>query len=57
MLLNLFAMLFAHKILKFIGIRRALQILDSVLGVLQVALGIQMILQALISMGVMTNVL
>ena len=57
MLLNLLAMLFAHKIVKFIAVRITLQILGSVLGVLQVALGIQMILQALILMGVMTKVL
>lgn len=57
MLLNLLAMLFAHKIVKFISVRITLQIIGSVLGVLQVALGIQMILQALILMGVISNVL
>ncbi|HHT9111214.1 MAG TPA: MarC family protein [Candidatus Brocadiaceae bacterium] len=57
MLLNLLTMLFAHKIVKFTVVRITLQILGSVLGVLQVALGIQMILQALILMGVMTKVL
>lgn len=57
MLLNLIAMLFAHKILKFISVRITLQILGSVLGVLQIALGIQMIVQALILMGVMIKVI
>ncbi|RZV59414.1 MAG: MarC family protein [Candidatus Brocadia sp. BROELEC01] len=52
MVLNFLAMLFAHKIVKFVGFVITLQILGSVLGVLQVALGIQMILQALIRMGV-----
>lgn len=55
MILNLLAMLFAHTILKFIGVI-TLQILGSVLGVLQVALGIEMILQTLIKMGVISKV-
>lgn len=49
MLLNLLAMLFAHKILRVIGVI-TLQILGCVLGVLQVALGIEIILQTLIKM-------
>ena len=57
MLLNLLAMLFAHKIVKFIVVRITLQILGSVLGVPQVALGIQIILQALILMEVISKVL
>ncbi|MCF6153990.1 MAG: MarC family protein [Candidatus Brocadia sp.] len=56
MMLNLLTMLFAHTILKFIGVITLL-ILGSVLGVLQVALGIEIILQALIKMGVLSKVL
>ncbi len=52
MMLNLLTMLYAQKILKAIGVI-TLQILGSVLGVLQVALGIEIILQALIKMGLM----
>lgn len=55
MVLNLLTMLFAHRILKVIGII-TLQILGSVLGVLQVALGIEIIIQTLIRMGLMVNV-
>ncbi|MCF6159594.1 MAG: MarC family protein [wastewater metagenome] len=50
MVLNLLMMLFAHRILKVIGVI-TLQILVSVLGVLQVALGIEIIIQTLIKMG------
>ncbi len=53
MILNLLAMLFAHKILKVIGVI-TLQILGSTLGVLQVALGIELILQTLIKMGIIS---
>ncbi|WKZ18134.1 MAG: MarC family protein [Candidatus Jettenia sp. CY-1] len=56
MVLNLLTMLFAHRILKVIGVI-TLQILGSVLGVLQVALGIEIILQTLIKMGVLPKVL
>ncbi|GAB63035.1 MAG: MarC family protein [Candidatus Jettenia sp.] len=55
MVLNLLTMLFAHRILKVIGVI-TLQILGSVLGVLQVALGIEMIIQTLIKMGLMVTV-
>lgn len=55
MALNLLTMLFAHTILKFIGVITLL-ILGSVLGVLQVALGIEIILQTFIKMGVLSNV-
>ncbi|TLD43607.1 MAG: Multiple antibiotic resistance protein marC [Candidatus Jettenia ecosi] len=55
MALNLLTMLFAHRILKVIGVI-TLQILGSVLGVLQVALGIEIILQTLIKMGLMIKV-
>lgn len=55
MVLNLLTMLFAHRILKVIGVI-TLQILGSVLGVLQVALGIEIILQTLIKMGLMIKV-
>ncbi|KKO18242.1 MAG: hypothetical protein DCC43_04545 [Candidatus Brocadia sp.] len=51
MVLNYLAMLFAHNLLKFVGVVITLQILSSVLGVLQVALGIEIIFQALIRMG------
>ncbi|NUO10182.1 MAG: MarC family protein [Candidatus Brocadia sp.] len=54
MVLNLLTMLFAHRILKVIGVI-TLQILGSVLGVLQVALGIEIILQTLIKMGLMVK--
>lgn len=55
MILNLLTMLFAHTILKFIGVI-TLFILGSVLGVLQVALGIEIILQTFIKMGVLSKV-
>ena len=42
MILNLFAMLYARRILKAVGMM-PLQIIGSVLSVLQVALGVQMI--------------
>jgi multiple antibiotic resistance protein len=42
LLLDLFAMLFAHRILRTLGV--PLQVLGAVLGVLQAALGIQVIL-------------
>lgn len=56
MVVNFFAMLFAHKIVKLVGVVITMQILGSVLGVLQVALGIEMIFQALIKMGFIVNV-
>ncbi len=55
MILNLLTMLFAHKILKVIGII-TLQILGSVLGVLQVALGIEIIIQTITKMWLMVKV-
>lgn len=55
MILNLLTMLFAHKILKVIGVI-TLQILSSVLSVLQVALGIEIIIQTLIKMGLMVKI-
>lgn len=54
MVLNLLTMLFAHKILKFIGVI-TLHILGSILGVLQVALGVEIILLTLIKLGVITS--
>lgn len=55
MVLNLLTMLFAHTILKYIGVI-TLHILGSILAVLQVALGIEIILQAFIKMGVLLKV-
>jgi multiple antibiotic resistance protein len=52
MVLNLLAMLYARKILKAIGIM-PLQIVGSVLSVLQVALGVQMILGGLRIIGLL----
>ena len=52
MILNLFAMLYAREILKVIGIM-PLQIVGTVLSVLQVALGVQMILGGLRIIGVL----
>ena len=49
--LDLLAMLFADRIVKTPGVAPALGILGSVLGILQVALGIQAILTALRVMG------
>lgn len=54
MALNLLTMLFAHKILKFIGVI-TLQILGNVLGVLQVALGVEIILLTLMKLGVIVS--
>lgn len=56
MILNFLAMLFAHKIVKFIGVVITLQILGCVNGVLQVALGIELILQTLIKMKILSKV-
>ncbi|MBV8883330.1 MAG: MarC family protein [Chroococcidiopsidaceae cyanobacterium CP_BM_RX_35] len=50
MVINLLAMLFAPQILKFIGVT-TLRILAAVLGILQVALAIQMIIKALVMLG------
>ena len=52
MILNLFAMLYARRILKAVGMM-PLQIIGSVLSVLQVALGVQMILAGLRMIGVL----
>jgi len=52
MVINLLAMLFAAQLLKFIGIT-TLRILGALLGILQVALAIQMILGAFILLGVL----
>lgn len=52
MVLNLLAMLYARKILKVIGIM-PLQIVGTVLSVMQVALGVQMIIGGLRMTGVL----
>lgn len=52
MVLNLLAMLYARKILKVIGIM-PLQIVGTVLSVMQVALGVQMILGGLRMIGIL----
>ncbi|HQU32529.1 MAG TPA: hypothetical protein PLA96_13660, partial [Candidatus Brocadia sapporoensis] len=49
--LNLLTMLFAHKIPKVIGII-TLIMLGTVIGVLQAALGVEIILRALTLLGV-----
>ncbi|MCF6150654.1 MAG: MarC family protein [Candidatus Kuenenia sp.] len=54
MVMNLLTMLFAQNILKFIG-TITLQILGSILGVLQVALGVEIVLRALITLGVIVS--
>lgn len=54
MFLNLLTMLFAHKILKVIGII-TLIMLGTVIGVLQVALGVEIILRALTLLGVIVS--
>jgi multiple antibiotic resistance protein len=54
MLLNLVAMLFARWIMRGIGVL-ALQILGAVLGVLQVALAIEMVLRALRELQVLQS--
>ncbi|MDR4508571.1 MAG: MarC family protein [Candidatus Brocadiaceae bacterium] len=54
MALNLLTMLFAQKIMKCIGII-TLQILGSILGVLQVALGAEIILRALLQLGIIVS--
>ena len=51
MIINLLTMLYAHQILRWIG-KTALQILGAVLGILQVALSIQIIFLALSRIGV-----
>lgn len=51
LLLNFLAMLFARKVLTSLGI--ALAILGAVLSVVQVALGLQIIRQSLLAMGVL----
>ena len=51
MVLNLLMMLFAHQVLKLVGIA-PLSILGAVLGILQVALAIQMMLSALVMLHV-----
>lgn len=51
MLIDLLAMLYAQRILKFTG-TAALQILSVVLGVLQVALGLELIILALTDLGI-----
>jgi len=51
MLLNLVAMLFAHPILKYLGM--PMQIVGIVLGVIQVALGLQIIVIGLRGLGVL----
>jgi len=54
MILNLLAMVYARKILKVVGMM-PLQIVGTVLSVLQVALGVQMILGGLRMIGVLTG--
>jgi len=51
MLVNLVAMLFAHPILKYLGM--PMQIIGIVLGVIQVALGLQIIVIGLRGLGVL----
>ena len=51
MVIDLFAMLHAHRILRLIG-TASLQILGVVLGVLQVALGLDLIIMALVELGI-----
>lgn len=55
MVLNLFAMLYARTILKVIGLM-PLQIVGTVLSVMQVALGVQMILGGLRMIGILQQV-
>jgi multiple antibiotic resistance protein len=50
MVLNLLCMLYARQILKVIGVT-VLQILGAVLGVLQIALGMEYLLRAMIILG------
>jgi multiple antibiotic resistance protein len=52
MLLNLLAMLFAHKVMRGAGLA-LMQVLGAVLGVLQVALALQIMLYALTNLGVL----
>ena len=54
MVLNLLAMLFAHRIMAGAAVV-VLQILGAVLGVLQVALAIEMILRASRQLGVLNG--
>jgi len=51
--LNLLAMLFAHAVLKWAGL--LLQILGTVLGIVQVALGLQFMLTGLRSLGILAE--
>ena len=54
MLLNLVAMLFARPIVQYLAM--PLQIVGIVLGIIQVALGLQIIVQGLRGLGVLTRV-
>ena len=50
MLLNLVAMLYARPVLKYLGM--PMQLLGTVLGIIQVALGLQIILAGLRRLGI-----
>jgi multiple antibiotic resistance protein len=54
MILNLLAMLYADRILKMHGVASILLIIGTVLSVLQVALGIQMLFVGLYRLGIIT---
>jgi multiple antibiotic resistance protein len=55
MVLNFLAMVFASKILKTPGVAPALMLIGSVLGVLQVALGVQMMVTGLRLLGIISR--
>lgn len=51
MVLNLVAMLFAKQVLKYAGM--PMQLLGTVLGIIQVALGLQIIVMGLRGLGLL----